>query len=435
MERIEAARIPEDVLSVLDAIEASGGEAYLVGGCVRDLVDGRSPKDYDIATSSLADEVARLFPRTIPTGLQHGTVTVLTECRAVEVTTFRSEKGYHDHRRPTEVVFHGDLALDLSRRDFTCNAMAWSPAGGLVDLNGGLRDMEDRILRTVGDPSARFHEDALRMLRAVRFCCTLGYVPVEELKAACTRHAGSLTHVSVERIAAECTRIFEAPYPERLREFEGCRILEAAFERVLPTGDKDTGFPFGDHLATVLTSCGPSSETGYAILLLHGSRNGAVPVDDPPVSKRLLMAAHRLSARTATGASSLAFVVDALCRIVAAPDNPAPPDVRRVAADLARASNLDGQDARRRLAEGARILSALEPVSGARIRAVVERIAADADPVTPDELALAGADLVERGRSAGPSLGRLRLQLLDAVLDDPTRNDREALWALSEGMV
>jgi tRNA nucleotidyltransferase (CCA-adding enzyme) len=432
---IEAERIPPDVLAVLAALEASGNEAYLVGGCVRDLVDDRLPKDYDVATSALADEVARLFPRTIPTGLLHGTVTVLAEGRAVEVTTFRSETGYHDHRRPSEVVFHGDLPLDLARRDFTCNAMAWSPRTGLVDLFGGIRDMGDRILRTVGDPSDRFHEDALRMLRAVRFCCTLGYMPVEELKSACARHAGLLSHVSVERIAAECTRIFESSHPERLADFDGCRILEAAFERVLPTGATHAGFAFGDYLAGTLATFGPSAEAGYALLLLRGARDGTFSLDDLPAFRKRLMSGHRLSARTASGAAALALVVEGLSAGSGATDPERPTVLRRIAASLARASGLDGAEARRRLVDGAKLSMAMRAGAGTGDLATAERIAADADPVTPDELVLTGADFVAKGHSAGPSLGRLRQRLLDAVIEDPARNAREALWALAEGMV
>ncbi len=435
METIEARLIPDDVLAVLSTLEASGREAYLVGGCVRDLVGGRAPKDYDVATSSLADEVASLFARTVPTGLKHGTVTVLTDSRAVEVTTFRSEAGYHDHRRPSEVTFHGDLALDLARRDFTCNAMAWSPGAGLVDLFGGIPDMEARILRTVGDPSDRFHEDALRMLRAVRFSCALGYAPVASLTAACGRHADLLSHVSVERIAAECTKIFDSPCPARLRDFDGCRILEAAFERVLPSGGSEAGFAFGAYLAGSLASFGPSAEAGYALLLLHGARNGGLPCDDLPAARHRLMSGHRLSSRTASGAAALAFVATALSALPSAPQAPAPPAVRRVAASLSRISGMYGPEARRCLAEGARLLAAVDPLADGAVVAAAARVAEESDPVTPDELVVTGADLVAGGHPAGPSLGRLRLRLLDAVLDDPSRNDREALSVLLEGMV
>lgn len=162
-------RIPEKAEIILHTLEEAGYEAYVVGGCVRDSILGRSPDDWDITTSAKPEEVKALFRRTVDTGLIHGTVTVMLDKEGFEVTTYRVDGEYEDGRHPKEVSFTASLEEDLKRRDFTINAMAYNPKRGLVDLFGGVQDMENRIIRCVGNPLERFTEDALRILRAVRF--------------------------------------------------------------------------------------------------------------------------------------------------------------------------------------------------------------------------------------------------------------------------
>ena len=435
MERIDPARIPGEVHDVLGILSANGFEAHLVGGCVRDLVDGRVPKDFDVATSARTEEVASLFLRTVPTGLKHGTVTVLMGTHAVEVTTFRSEGAYHDHRRPSEVIFHRDLALDLSRRDFTCNAMAWSERHGLVDLFGGCRDMEAHRLRTVGDPSARFHEDALRMLRAVRFCCVFGYEPEETLVEACSLHSGLLSHVSAERIAGECMKIFLSPHPERLRTFDRTGILAAAFSRVVPYAIDTRGYAFGDAIASALARFGRSTEAGFAILLLHSTWQDAPTTVSYAEEKKRLMDGLRLSARIAGSAAALVCVVCALRAFLNRSGSGSAAGLRRIAADLARAADLNGPEARRMTLEGSRLFQAIDPDRADAIHPFAAAVFRDDPPVVTDELALTGEALVKAGYASGPSLGRLRLKLLDAVLEDPVINVPDALWALVRGMI
>ena len=177
--------IPEQVNSILESLQKSGYEAYVVGGCVRDALLGREPNDWDITTSALPMEVKSVFPRTVDTGLQHGTVTVLCGGTGYEVTTFRVDGVYEDGRHPKEVTFTPSLREDLKRRDFTINAMAYNNESGLVDLFGGQKDLENGIVRAVGDPVQRFTEDALRIMRAIRFSAQLGYeIDPETLRAA-----------------------------------------------------------------------------------------------------------------------------------------------------------------------------------------------------------------------------------------------------------
>lgn len=207
--------IPAGVAALLDTLRGAGCEAHPVGGCVRDLLLGRTPGDYDVCTSARPEQVMALFPRTLPTGLRHGTVTVLTESGAVEVTTFRREGGYADGRRPDGVRFDVGLAEDLSRRDFTVNAMALSTEGEVIDPSGGQADLARRQIRCVGDPDRRFAEDALRMLRAVRFAAQLDFSIEDATLAAIRRNAGRTARVSGERVKAEVEKILLSDRPER----------------------------------------------------------------------------------------------------------------------------------------------------------------------------------------------------------------------------
>ena len=155
--------LPPHVCACIDQLEQAGFEAWAVGGCVRDLLRGVQPHDYDLTTSALPEETLRLFPHTVPTGITYGTVTVIAQREPLEVTTFRTEEAYHDFRRPSGVLFASRLEQDLARRDFTVNAMAYAPSRGLTDLFGGQHDLETHVIRAVGDPSDRFKEDALRV--------------------------------------------------------------------------------------------------------------------------------------------------------------------------------------------------------------------------------------------------------------------------------
>lgn len=206
--------IPAQVQWVLGKLRAAQFEAYLVGGCVRDLLLGRPPGDWDIATAATPDQVQATFSRTRPTGIAHGTVTVLAGNRALEVTTFRTEGKYSDHRHPDWVRFTTAIEADLSRRDFTINAMALSEDGRLIDPFHGLRDLCRGVIRAVGNPEQRFKEDALRMLRAVRFSAQLGFRIDDATLAAIAKHAALLQHVSKERIRDEFSKLLLAPKPQ-----------------------------------------------------------------------------------------------------------------------------------------------------------------------------------------------------------------------------
>lgn len=210
--------IPDKVGFILSKLKEAGFEAYAVGGCIRDSILGREPEDWDITTSALPKDIKACFKRTVDTGIEHGTVTVLLGDDSFEVTTYRIDGEYRDLRHPAEVSFTNRVAEDLRRRDFTINAMAYNPATGLLDLFDGRKDLEAGIIRCVGVPDERFSEDALRILRAVRFAAQLGFEVEPGTAEAISGHAANLRAVSRERILTEITKLICSGHIERIED-------------------------------------------------------------------------------------------------------------------------------------------------------------------------------------------------------------------------
>ena len=231
---MSTAGVARYALDILKTLQAAGHEAVLVGGCVRDLLRGVRPADWDISTSALPAQVTALFKRTVPTGLQHGTVSVLSGTHCVEVTTFRVDGAYLDGRRPEEVNFITDLTSDLSRRDFTINAMAMTPDGDIIDPFDGRGDLAKKIVRCVGNPEKRFSEDALRMLRALRFSAVLGFDIEPDTLAAIDRLSPLARAVSAERVNAEVSKILLSPRPAAAAKVLSLGLLDAYLDRSRP---------------------------------------------------------------------------------------------------------------------------------------------------------------------------------------------------------
>ncbi len=208
----------EDVLYIIETLRAHGHRADAVGGCVRDFLMGKAPFDIDITTSAKPEEMKKIFAkeRTIETGIKHGTLTLLLHGTPYEITTYRVDGEYADHRHPEEVVFTETLSEDLARRDFTVNAMCYSPTAGLTDLYGGQSDLENKIIRAVGEAERRFTEDALRILRGLRFCATLGFSVEEKTAAAMRKCAHLLSFVSAERVLVEWKKLLGGKEAEKI---------------------------------------------------------------------------------------------------------------------------------------------------------------------------------------------------------------------------
>ena len=206
--------LPEDVKYIIERLMTHGYEAYAVGGCVRDSILGRSPMDWDITTSAMPDQVKAIFDKTFDTGIEHGTITVLLNDIGYEVTTYRIDGDYEDSRHPTQVVFTRNLRDDLLRRDFTINAMAYNDKDGLVDIFQGIEDLDKKKIRCVGDARARLGEDALRILRGIRFSAQLGFEIEKSTKEAIKELAPTLRNISAERIQVEMVKLMTSGHPE-----------------------------------------------------------------------------------------------------------------------------------------------------------------------------------------------------------------------------
>lgn len=231
--------LPQSIEFIIETLEKSGFEAYIVGGSVRDFLLGKKPTDFDVCTSALPDDITDLFEKTVPTGIKHGTVTVLCGGLPVEVTTFRTDGVYNDFRHPDNVKFVSDLKTDLARRDFTVNAMCYSNKTGIIDLFGGIDDLKSRTLRAVDNPDKRFKEDALRILRLFRFSSTLGFNIESKTLLAATSNTHLLKNVSVERIREELIKLSCGINPSAVLP-----LIEYGGLEFLNSGEKLSEIPF-----------------------------------------------------------------------------------------------------------------------------------------------------------------------------------------------
>ncbi len=371
--------LPRYVTKAMRILERAGYEAWLVGGCVRDRLRGEMPHDYDLTTSAPPKEMLRLFEgyRCVLAGLSHGTVTPIIEHHPVEITTFRTETGYRDHRRPDTVAFTDDIREDLARRDFTVNAMAWHPRRGLCDPFGGKADLAARIIRAVGEPERRFEEDALRILRALRFAVRLGFTMEEKTAQAMRKAAPTLTHIAAERITEELRGILGTSDCARLYE-----PFVSIWQQVLP----------GVALADAEELAAPLDFVLRLVLLCDRSGRD--------VTERLCLT--KIERR-------------ALTRLWAAMDEPVPQDVVGVRR-LVAAHGAEDADALLRLwaATGKDTERA-----GELLCECVER----GDCMSLAQLAVTGADLDMPPAQIGVCLR----DLLDAVVSERVANEQEAL--------
>ncbi len=388
---------PKYILHVLTVLRARGYGAYLVGGCVRDMLLGVRPQDWDVCTSALPEQVLALFPDSRPTGLKHGTVTVRVRSRQVEVTTFRKEGGYTDHRRPDNVTFVSDLREDLSRRDFTINAMALTPEGLLVDPFGGAEDLRGRCIRCVGEPERRFEEDALRMFRALRFAARLGFVIQEETWAALREKAPLAACLAPERVRDELEKLLLSPRPELVWDLADAGLL-AAYVRgsCLDWG----AFSTLDRLPKKALI----RWAGLCQLLLEREMIS---------SAEGFLKSLRLDGRTVRCAS------DAVA-LLAAPAPASPADWKRLLSRY-------GVDTVSCSAVCA------DAFYGGRQARALKAVLKSGDCFSLKRLAIGGEELLDLGLR-GAQLGEMLDFLLEYVIEHPENNRRELLLALAGGV-
>lgn len=430
--------LPEDVKAILHTLQEAGYEAYAVGGCIRDSLLGRRPDDWDITTSAKPQETKALFGKTIDTGIQHGTVTVMRHGRGYEVTTYRVDGEYEDGRHPKEVTFTASLKEDLRRRDFTVNAMAYNEEDGLVDLFGGRQDLEQKIIRCVGEANERFEEDALRIMRAVRFSAQLGFSIEERTKEAIRGHAERLRQVSAERIQVELTKLVISPNPDFLRiawETGITAVVLPEFDRLMeqPQNNPHHCFSVGEHTLHAMQAVRPDKCLRLCLLLHDVAKPLCLTTDAEGIDhfhghaqKGEQMAAQILKRlRYDNHTTELVSRLVKWHDVAIAPEKKA---VRRAAsrmgkelfplilevkaADLAAQSDYQRTEKREWLE---------------RLRSLYEEIEREGDCLTIKDLAVNGRDLIQAGITPGPQLGLALQQLLEIVLEDPEKNTREYL--------
>lgn len=436
-------QLPEKVQKIIDTLEKAGYEAYAVGGCVRDSILGRTPDDWDITTSAKPEECKSLFPRTVDTGIKHGTVTVLLGGEGFEVTTYRIDGVYEDGRHPSEVTFTANLKEDLRRRDFTINAMAYNARSGLIDIYGGMQDIEDQTIRCVGNAKERFEEDALRMLRAVRFSAQLGYRIDGDTGAAVKAMAGNLQKISAERIQVELVKLAVSPHPDYLRKAYELGITA----QILPEFDlcmetpqrhKHHCYNVGEHILHSMLGVKPDKVLRLGMLFhdIGKPQTLTVDADGTTHNKKHPLEGEKITRKVLRRLKFDNDTTDKVTKLVLYHDY----DIAPTEAGVRRAVNRIGEDIFPMIFEVRRAdieaqsnymrEEKLEKV--AYIEKIYQEVLNRRDAVTLKDLAISGSDLIAEGMSPGRQIGEILAVLLDKVLDDPSLNTREILLKLSK---
>ena len=478
--------IPENVKRIIRTLNEAGYEGYAVGGCVRDSVLGRKPKDWDITTNAKPLEVKALFRRTVDTGIKHGTVTVLLGNEAFEVTTYRIDGVYEDSRHPKEVTYSTSLEEDLLRRDFTINAMAYNDEKGLVDLYDGMGDLSHGIIRAVGVPTERFSEDALRILRAVRFASELDFdIEPETLKAMKTCAPG-LKNISAERIRVELEKLVMGKAPEKINIAVETGICELVFPEWLPC--VGCGHENRYHKYDVDEHIIQSIKAMHGLLRLHEgfptpeeelAANSEITGLDEPAYKLTEKMQHMLcitmllhdiakpECKTREPAKDTGEIIAHFFGHEEKSAESAKKILRRLKYDNETVNTVTllirHHDDRYRLnwdkaITGRRLLNEIGPENAKmliyvqladamahheetvkrsvaetlRMKAVIDGVLERKECYCLADLAVKGADLMEIGYKPGPGLGVELKALLDEVIAHPGKNDKELLLALAE---
>jgi len=439
--------LPCDVKNIIETLEANGYEAFAVGGCVRDTLLLRVPGDWDVTTSAKPEEVKALFSHTIDTGIEHGTVTVMINHVGYEVTTYRIDGEYEDARHPKEVTFTVNLVEDLKRRDFTINAMAYNERVGLVDEFEGMTDLENKQIRCVGNPIERFSEDALRMLRAVRFAAQLGFTIEENTKDAIRKLAPTLQKISVERIAAELTKILISDHPEEIKtayELGLTKVFLPEFDVAMETmpNNPHHKYSVGEHSIIAMQHVS-SNRISRLIMLLHDLAKPLVITTDEngrnhfdghtqkgaDLAKEIL---RRLRYDNAT--------IDLVSKMVRhhddRPSMDNPPLVRRTISEIGllnmpmmieiKRADVKAQS----LYKSDEKMAYIDELEKAYLDVLQNHYC-----VNKKDMSVNGNDLLEMGMKQGKQMGIILDKLFDAVLENPEQNNREKLLELANKLV
>lgn len=430
--------IPQGAAWVLEQLRDAGYEAYVVGGCVRDSLLHRMPDDWDITTSAKPEDTKRIFRRTVDTGIQHGTVTVMVDRTGYEVTTYRIDGEYADGRHPEYVTFTASLLEDLKRRDFTINAMAYSPAEGLVDEFDGIGDINRRVIRAVGDPVQRFTEDALRMMRAIRFSAQLDYRIDEDTREGIRLLASNLQKVSAERIRVELEKLLLSEHPEELKEAYELGLLRQFLPELSECMECGQNNPHhclsvGDHILCAVKAA-RRDKVLRLVLLLHDIAKPQVKTMDENGIDHF----HGHAARSAALADRILRDLkydnqtrEAAVRLIAWHDRnlgDSLPEIRKSISELGEEWFLPLLEVKTSDVEAQSDYQRDEKLGKIEYwRNAFEEIRCAGDCLSLKDLAVSGKDLIAAGAAPGREIGRILHEMLEEVLREPAHNTREYL--------
>lgn len=430
--------IPKEVDNIIKKLEENGHEAYAVGGCVRDSVLGRIPSDWDITTSAKPEQVKKIFPRTIDTGILHGTVTVMINRVGYEVTTYRIDGEYKDARHPESVSFTTSLEEDLKRRDFTINAMAYNHRKGLVDIFGGMEDIQKGQIRCVGNPKERFSEDALRMLRGIRFMAQLNFSMEEATYHGIQELAPTIEKVSAERIQVELVKLLVSHHPEMIRMV----YTSGLSKYILPELDvmmetqqncKHHCYSVGEHTIKALTFV-PADKVMRLSILLHDvgkpahkttDENGKDHFHGHPktsgIMARKILRRLRFDNETINRVTVLVTYHDerpqgtekSIRKAIVKMGPLAFPDIFEIKrADVLAQSEYHREEKLKQIQD---------------FKEGYEKIIENQQCISMKQLLINGKDLQQMGVKQGPVLGKILKELFQEVVEDPSRNEKEYL--------
>lgn len=431
-------RLPDDVKNILEKFTRNGFDAYVAGGAVRDIIMGNTPHDYDIATSAKPLEIKQIFPKTIDTGIKHGTVTVVENKIGYEVTTFRRDGNYADGRHPNSVTYVNNAKEDCKRRDFTINALMYSPNTGIIDFFNGQKDIKNKIIRCVGNPERRFREDALRMLRAVRFSASLSFKIDYHTENAIKKCAPLIKRVSAERILEELNKILLSDNPDYFRELKRLGLLYY----IMPELDRCFGekqknkyhiYDVGEHIMHTLINTPPDFILRWSALMHDIGKPCCSSTDKDGIIH--FYGHHRESRRIAVDLlHKLRMDNDSIRSISILVENhdvrvePIPSSVKRTMARtgaelfeklliLQKADNMA-----KNMAHFPDKLKRINAVSR-----IYNEIIAEDQPYLVSHLAVNGTDLIKLGFKPGRAIGDTLKSLIDEVIINPKLNTREYL--------
>lgn len=431
-------KITDGANMILSRLETAGFSAFVAGGAVRDLLMGKAPHDFDIATAATPRQVKTIFHHVIDTGIDHGTVTVIENKIGYEVTTYRTEKGYSDGRHPDQVVFEKEIEKDLARRDFTVNAMAYNPRRGIIDCYGGQQDLALGKIRCVGEPQVRFKEDALRMLRAVRFSATLDFEIEEKTRQAIRKCGVLLKRVSAERILEECNKILLSSMPERFAMLHELGLLQYIIPQLekcfgTPQRNKYHIYDVGEHIIHAVQHTPQDLVLRWAALLHDVGKPCCLSTDEDGIIH--FYGHHK---------ESVLITNDVLHRLRMEKDNikdicilienhdvrvePSLPAVKRMMARTGEelfAKLLLLQRADNQAKNPDYLEEKLARID--QVQHIYQEVLAEGQPYLVSHLVVNGRDLIKTGYKAGREIGDALRVLLDEVVMNPSLNNREYL--------